>query len=186
MDISMTKTLNTIILLTFLLLCSGCYSGISGKVVDGVNGKPLEGAVVLAQWTKTHGFPGLISHTVYKIEETETDKEGVFSIAGVYNLFVDPPEMVIYKKGYVPWRNDMDFMNPTWKHYEKNKWQNNFTYKLAPWKEEYSKMMLDGFVNVGFMTFKVNNNDIPKFSELQKVLRKDAQPEIELKWKPKK
>jgi hypothetical protein len=179
MDIFMTKTFHTIILLTFLLQCSGCYPRISGKVVDGVNANPLEGAVVLAQWTKTHGFPGLTSHSVYKIEETETDKEGVFSIAGVYNPFVDPPRMVIYKKGYVPWRNDMNFMNPTWKHYEKNIWQDDMTYRLDHWKDEYSKMMLDDFIDIGIDV----SSKVPKFQQIKIETGRDAQPERELKWK---
>ena len=58
----MTRTLYLIILIMVFIACSGCYSGINGKVVDGITGNPLEGAVVLAQWTKTHGLPGLASH----------------------------------------------------------------------------------------------------------------------------
>ena len=181
------KTLHTTILLTFVLLCSGCYTDISGKVADGVTGNPLEGAVVLAQWTKTHGKLGLgTNHTLYKIVETETNEEGMFFLSGVDTPFVDPPEMVIYKKGYVPWRNDRDFMHPTWRSYEKNIWQNKLTYKLAPWKEEYSKVMVEAFVATGILSFMVGNNKIPKFKALQSELRKEERAERKLKWEQKK
>ncbi len=178
----MTKTLK-IMIIAILFQLTGCYSGISGKVVDGVTGNPLEGAVVLAQWTKTHGLPGLVSHSVYKIEETETDKEGLFSLSGAYSPFVDPPEMVIYKKGYVPWRNDMDFMNPTWKHYEKNIWQGDLTYRLDPWKETYSKMRLSDFVDGGIIGSDFNKT--PRFSKLKSELRQNARDEIDKVWEIK-
>lgn len=179
----MTKTLKLFIIALFLQL-TGCYSGISGKVVDGVTGNPLEGAVVLAQWTQTHGLPGLSYHSVYKIEETETDKEGLFTLAGVYYPFVSRPEMVIYKKGYVPWRNDRSFMNPKWTEYKKNIWQNDMTYRLDIWKVEYSKDMLDGFIDIGLIG--ANSTSTPKFSDIKSDIRKEAQPERELKWKQKK
>jgi hypothetical protein len=125
-----------IFIIAIILPLTGCgYPGISGKVVDGVTGMPLEGAVVLAQWTKTHGFPGLTSHTVYKIEETETDKEGMFSLSGVYSPTVNGPAMVIYKKGYVPWRNDMTFEKM--ETYDNVIWQDNMTYRLEHWKENW-------------------------------------------------
>jgi hypothetical protein len=164
-------------ILSVVLLLTGCYPGISGWVVDGVTGNPLEGAVVLAQWTQTNGLPGLTSHSVYKTEETETDKKGMFSLAGVYYPFVDRPEMVIYKKGYVPWRNDMDFFNPTWRHYEKNIWQDNLTYRLNRWKEGYSKEKLDGFICGGIDI----SSKIPIFQKRQIELSKEVQQEIDLK-----
>jgi hypothetical protein len=103
--------------------------------VDATTGKPLEGAIVLAQWTKTGGLPGLTSNAPYAVKETETDKDGMFHMSGVYYPLVDQPELVIYKKGYVPWRNDSDFMDPNWKKYDKNIWQNNMTYKLNLFKK---------------------------------------------------
>jgi hypothetical protein len=173
----MTKTLKLFII-TILFQLTGCgYPGISGKVVDGVSGMPLEGAVVLAQWTKTHGMPGLTSHSVYKIEETETDKEGMFSLSGAYSPFLDPPEMVIYKKGYVPWRNDMDFMNPTWKHYEENIWQNNMTYKLNIFADKYTYGRLYSFLDYSIMGR--GGTETPIFSELMRKISILEQAEIE-------
>lgn len=176
--------LTKLLMITFMFLLTGCYPGINGKIVDGVTGNPLAGAVVLAQWTTTGGLPGLTHHSVYKIEETETDKEGKFYMSGVYNPFVDPPKMVIYKKGFVPWRNDRDFMNHTWELYDDIIWRNGMTYRLAHWREEYSKHMLDGFIDVGLIG--ANATSTPKFSDIKSEIGKEAQPEIELMWKPKK
>lgn len=87
---------------------SKIYLPIIGTVIDAESGRPIEGAVVLAQWTKTHGF-GEYYHTVYKIEETQTSNDDKFTIAGANNPFVDVPILVIYKKEYIAWRNDILF-----------------------------------------------------------------------------
>jgi hypothetical protein len=170
-------TIKAIILIAFVTLLSGCYPGISGKVVDGLTGNPLEGAVVLAQWTTTGGLPGLTHHTVYQIEESETDKEGKFSISGVYNPFVDPPKMVIYRKGYVPWRNDSDFMNPTWELYDNIIWKNGLTYKLKYLKEPYSKLRLDMFVGHGVIGASFNQT--PIYSKIMSELSRESQIEVD-------
>lgn len=164
-------------------LLTGCYPGISGKVVDGLNGNPVEGAVVLAQWTTSGGLPGLTHHKVYKITETETNKEGEFSFSGVYNPFVDPPQMVIYKKGYVPWRNDMDFKDKNWTLYDDIIWKNNMTYKLEHWKEEYSKLKRYDFISIGFIG--ANYTYTPQFQKIMNELDDEAKPERDLKWKKK-
>jgi hypothetical protein len=40
----------------FVLIFSGCgYPQITGRIVDSVSGQPVEGAVVLVEWTKTYG-----------------------------------------------------------------------------------------------------------------------------------
>lgn len=175
-------TIKTIILIAVVTLLSSCYPGISGKVVDGLTGNPLEDAVVLAQWTTTGGLPGLTHHTVYQIEESETDKEGKFSISGVYNPFVDPPKMVIYKKGYVPWRNDSDFTNPTWELYDNIIWKNGLTYKLVVWKAEYSKEALSLFLNIMGADF----NNTPKYSNIKSEAFREGQAEVDARRKGKK
>ena len=86
-------------ILAILSFTSGCYLGITGTVIDAETQLPIQGAVVLAQWTDSHGI-GLTYHTVHKIEETETNKDGKFSLSGVYSPFVDTPVLVIYKNGY--------------------------------------------------------------------------------------
>lgn len=167
----------SIVALMFLL--TGCYPGIRGKVVDAVTGNPLEGAVVLAQWTTTWGF-GLTYHKLYKIVETETDKEGSFSLSGVYNPFVDQPSMVIYKKGYVPFRNDMiSFENRRRK--SKVIWEDNGVYSLSNWENKYSQLTLDVFVGSGIIGSDFNVT--PKFSTIQAELSRASQKEVDQKKK---
>lgn len=125
------------ILIAMLSLISGCYFGITGRVIDAETNQPIEGAIVLAQWTKTHGL-GLTYHSVYKIMETETDKNGKFSISGAYSPFVDAPMLVIYKKGYVAWRNDIVFPGFL-KRTDYGTWENNYVYKLEKYREGYSR-----------------------------------------------
>ena len=48
------------ILLVFMV--TNCSAEITGTVVDAETGKPIEGAVVLVEWTMTKGVPGM-SHT---------------------------------------------------------------------------------------------------------------------------
>jgi len=101
-----------ILSLFFLILsvsgCSASSKGISGTVVDAENGKPIEGAVVLVEWTRKTGIGD--KHTVsVKVVEKVTDKEGNFKVYGSIDPFVDPPTIVIYKKDYVAWRNDFVF-----------------------------------------------------------------------------
>jgi len=45
----------TLILLTLACL-SGCYFPISGQVIDAETLQPIEGAVVLVEWTKVRGL----------------------------------------------------------------------------------------------------------------------------------
>ena len=49
-----------------LLILMGCYSGITGRVIDSETQQPIENAIVIAQWVKTRCL-GECGHTVYKI-----------------------------------------------------------------------------------------------------------------------
>lgn len=125
------KKIFALFVITILLLAYGCnfYGGIKGTVVDNASGKPIEGAVVVAQWTKEHGM-GDVTHTLHKITETLTDKEGNFSLTGTIGFLLQPPEMIVYKDGYIPWRNDMGYPGGR-DIYRKNKeWNNHQTYGL--------------------------------------------------------
>ena len=139
---------------------TSCYLPISGKVIDADTQQPIEGAVVLVEWNEQHGF-GLTYHTVYKTAETETNKEGKFSLPGAYSLFVDQPYLVIYKSGYVAWRNDDIFPD-----YEKrsngDRWRHNSVYKLEKFKDEYSLFKHSMFMDTGIMD--MNFYRIPKFA----------------------
>lgn len=176
----MNRTLKLIVI-AFLFLLAGCYPGINGKVVDATTGKPLEGVIVLAQWTKTGGLPGLTSSAPYAIRETETDKDGIFHISGVYYPFVDQPELVIYKEGYTPWRNDMDFKDMV--KYDKNIWQNNITYKLNYLNKGYAIDWLRIFVTSGIIGSSAGKT--PMFSKIESELFSKSQVEADKKRKSK-
>jgi len=133
------------------MIFTGCghYSPIKGKVIDSTTGKPIEGALIVAQWTKKHGF-GLTYHTLSLITETVTDSEGVFEIKKTPNdIFVEPPEMIIYKEGYIPWRNDSIF--PSCDLVKKNEWKNNVIYKLDVFTNKYTARQLWEFLDTGII-----------------------------------
>jgi hypothetical protein len=157
--------------ISILLLVTGCYPSITGTVVDAKTGEPVEGAIILAQWTQSHGI-GLTYHTVYKVLETETDKAGRFSIPGVYSFFVDSPILVIYKKSYVAWRNDLGF--PEFKRRTDFKWQDNFIVRLERFKEDFSRDQHHMFLVHGIMGSSLEKT--PKYykaesGELEEALR---------------
>ena len=120
-----------IILLTF-----SCYAEIDGTVVDAETGKPIEGAVVLVEWTKTKGLPGMTYHELYKVLEALTDKEGRITISGVFDPLVDPPDITIYKQGYVAWNNKSIF--PDYRKRSDFKLRNNYVFELEKFKREYT------------------------------------------------
>lgn len=83
-----------------------------GQVLDAETKQPIEGAVVVAVWTKR--YLGLVhSPVVFEAaKETLTDGNGEFVIPGytltsIFGYFgVQPPEITIFKPGYgdFPWR----------------------------------------------------------------------------------
>lgn len=127
------KTYYLVLIIALFFLTSGCYaSDITGTVVDAETGKPIEGAVVLAEWTKTKGL-GLTSTESYKVVEVVTDKDGKFAVSGVSTPFVNPPHLTIYKKGYVAWNNE--FIFPDYKKRTDFKWQSGHVFRLEQFKE---------------------------------------------------
>jgi len=155
---------------------SGCYPGITGRVIDSETQMPIEGAIVLAQWTMTRGLPGLAYHTLYKSVETETDKDGKFSLSGVYSPFVDVPRLVICKKGYVTWRNDYIFPDYN-KRTDYNIWQSGYEYRLDQFKSEYSIGKHSMFMDLGIMD--IDFNRIPKFANAVRDESIRARPELD-------
>ena len=107
-----------------ILLNSGCYANMSGTVIDAETGKPIEGAVVLVEWTKAEGVPGLTSTKSYKVVEAVTDKDGKFTVENVKKILIDPPDVTVYKKGYVAWNNEYIF--PDYRKREDFKWEEWF------------------------------------------------------------
>ena len=124
------------LILFIYVLTTGCCPGINGTVVNAETGKPIEGAVVLVEWTKTKGLPGMPYTESYKVIEAVTDKEGNFRISGVYNPFIDPPYVTVYKKGYVAWNSRIIF--PDYRNRTDFKWGKTYTFKLEHFKPEYS------------------------------------------------
>jgi len=134
-------------ILAILLLCliTGCEGPITGIVVDAETGKPIEGAVILVEWTIVKGLPGLTHTESYKVVEVVTDKDGKASITGVANPLVDPPRVTVYKKGFVAWNNE--FIFPDWKKRTDFKWLNNYVFKLEKFRPDYSYDKHQDFVS---------------------------------------
>src|SRR3990172_7997079 len=124
------------LLLFLIFFTTGCYGTITGTVVDAETGKPMEGAVVLVEWTKTKGM-GLTYTESYKVIEVVTDKDGKATISGVFNPLVDPPDVTVYKKGYVAWNNKYIF--PDYKKRADFKWENGAVVGLERFKEGHSR-----------------------------------------------
>lgn len=157
------KSLRAFLLIFILVVTSGCYySNINGKVVDNATGQPIEGAVVVAQWVKTRGIPGMPIHDLHKITETLTNKEGTFSISGTFGVLIDPPEMIIYKGGYIPWRNDMIFPGGRDSLAKDHEWKNNVTYALDIINDKFTTEQLSQFINHGI----IGLGDVPIFHKI--------------------
>ena len=117
-------------------------------VIDAETGKPVEGAIALAQWFRAGGggmFEGGVD-VLAKAVETYSDKEGKIYIRGSWGLhiFSSSPRLTIYKPGYVLWdcrricptnmpRTDFDENHRTVKLL-------NFDTETSTWVEKYSKL----------------------------------------------
>lgn len=122
------KTAHLILFITIIFLTSNCSAGMTGTIVDAETDKPIEGAVVHVEWTKTKGIPGLTYGETYKIAEAVTDKDGKFSISEFLRPPVNPPTVVVYKRGYVAWRNN--FIFPDYQRREGFQWKDNNVIEL--------------------------------------------------------
>ena len=158
-------------LILFLLFgIIGCYATITGTVVDSETGEPIEGSVVLVEWTKTKGLPGLTYHEVYKIIEVITDKDGRFTISGTYSPLVDTPEVVIYKKGFIAWRND--FIFPGFKKRTDFKYKSGVVIKLEKFKDAHSREEHIDFIEYGVHLYKTNERILDSAIQWERTLSK--------------
>ncbi len=162
------RAMRAILSLLLILTISGCYPEITGTVLDAETGAPIEGAIVFVQWTKTKGLPGLTYHEIYKILEVETDKDGKFTISGTLSPFVDSPEVVIYKRGYIAWRND--FIFPGWKKRTDFKYQNDILIKLEKFKEGSSHKEHLDFIDYG-VSYHMSDPKNPRNRKLENAIR---------------
>ena len=121
---------------------SGCYSPITGRVVDAETGVPIEEAIVLVEWTKKHGFGDSVTES-FKVVEALSDKYGNVSIEGCNSPFVEPPDVTVYKKGYVAWSNRWIF--PTNEKRQNFQWTKT-TFRLELFKPEYSYIDHTSFI----------------------------------------
>jgi len=96
--------------LFIMLIVSGCYLPMTGTIIDAETKAPIEGAVVLVEWTKVKGI-GFTYTESYKVAETTSDKDGKFHLPGCICVGTDEPDVTIYKKGYVAWNNKYIFPN---------------------------------------------------------------------------
>jgi hypothetical protein len=119
--------------------------GPTAIVLDAETGKPVEGAVALAQWhsTTAGGIEGP-SESLSKAKEAYSDKDGKVFIKGYWgvNIFLKSPRLTIYKPGYVIW--DSKEICPI---YEKRKDfdSNNRTVKLLKFETEAARWLKEGY-----------------------------------------
>ncbi len=137
-------------ILPLLLILSGCYFPMSGRVIDAETHQPIEGAVVLVEWTKTHGFGEYWTES-YKVFETLSDKEGKVNLPGCYSPFVNAPDVTVYKKGYVAWNNKLIF--PHYKRRATPVWGSAMTFNLERFLTRYTyidhRLFVSGAAHLG-------------------------------------
>ena len=130
------------------------YFPIEGTVIDAETNQPVEGAVVLVEWSITPtAWIGLPTTYSYKVIETVSDKSGKFKIKDyVLNPIVEKPDLAIYKAGYVCWSDRYIF--PDNKERKDFKWSDHYTFNLERFKPEYSYEKHTSFIhraiNLGF------------------------------------
>jgi hypothetical protein len=74
-----------------------------GKIIDAETGTPIEGVVVLGEWSKVAATPAGGVSSYYDAQETVTDKNGEFEIPGLGLKIlsnVAPMNVLIFKAGY--------------------------------------------------------------------------------------
>ena len=96
-------------LLLLALASVGCARMVQGRVLDAETRQPIQGAVVVGVWTTLSGLPGLHSHKLVGVRETETDADGQFALERLRSSGLDGEgdgqAIAVYKFGYVAWSN---------------------------------------------------------------------------------
>ncbi len=133
-----------------LSIIAGCYVPITGHIIDAETQQPIEGAVVLVEWTKTHGYGDHWTES-YKVVEAVSDNDGKVKLEGCFCPFTNPPDVTVYKKGYVAWNNKYIF--PRYTTRKDFNWQYGFVHKMESFKKEYSYrdhvLFIHGCINYG-------------------------------------
>ncbi|TAL26586.1 MAG: hypothetical protein EPN94_02985 [Nitrospirae bacterium] len=143
-----------ILILVLAVYVSRIYFPIDGTIVDAETKLPIEGAVVLVEWSITPmAWLGMPTTTSYRVIETMSDKSGKFKIkAYVLNPIVNKPDLTIYKAGYVAWSSQIIF--PNRRNRTDFKWRDHYAFSLERFKPEYSYEKHTSFIhraiNLGF------------------------------------
>ena len=163
-----SKYVLSVLTFIFALALVGCAAppakDVSGVVVDAKTGEPVEGAVAIAEWNVTKGV-GHTYHDVVKVEEVVTGKDGRFFISAPTKGPFNKPYVVVYKPGYVAWRNDDIF--PSWEKRKDFKFGRDVKIELEEFKEGYSREQHHVFMGSGFIGASFNK--VPVFSEYKNV-----------------
>ena len=149
MEVTAMRTKSLFILCSFSLLLAGCYFPITGRVIDAETNAPIEGVVVLVEWTKTHGI-GDHSTESYKVMEVLSDKEGKIRLEGCYSPFVNAPHITVYKKGYVAWNDEYIF--PGYSKRGGFTWKSNFVFDLSRYDNKYAHSQHIDFIRMCMRT----------------------------------
>jgi len=131
-------TANRLGLLFFIaMLMGGCgyYPPINVMVIDAETKQPIDGAVLLAQWSKTHGY-GLTADVNFKVVEAVSDENGNVQVEGLSAMGVNPPKVAVYKRGYVGWSSQHIF--PGFKLRKSFVWREGYVFGLLRFNPEYS------------------------------------------------
>ena len=162
-----------LLMAVLLLLFSGCVSLVyyegnyHGKVIDSETLQPIEGAVVMAVWSKMYGTAGGPVYKYYDARETLTDRNGEFSIRGMgprAMTHLQKMDIVIFKAGY-------DYLDrSTWEELKKDErilWEGEKA--IVPLKKISMEQRSKRFV-------PYIDGDVPM--EKQELFRKEIKKEI--------
>ncbi len=144
------------------------YHTITLDVIDAETSEPIQGAVLLAQWTKT-SMTVERSSVNFKVIEVLSDEKGQFTIPGFYESGVDKPRLVVYKKGYVAWRDDFKFMD--YKNRKKPfRWRSGNVVELERYSGSKTKELI--FKHYDFITGGYSSG-VPSDGIFKQALRGD-------------
>jgi hypothetical protein len=95
---------------------------------------------------------GLTITKTYAVNETVTDANGEFRVKGVFRPLLNHPQIAIYKKGYICWFSFSIFPERHRRtHWKENfPWKSGQTYRLEPFKEEYTYTEHTSFIRHAF------------------------------------
>jgi hypothetical protein len=156
------------LVISTVLIIGGCSGPLTGVIIDAETKQPIEGALIHAQWNAVKGF-GLTHTETYGIQEVKSNREGKFRIPGVILLAPDinPPLVIIYKRGYVAWDPEAVFRFPTEDIQRRDdfKWAKDVVIEMEKFKIEYSHAMHLSFIDGGGIDLSEEFKDTIKWEK---------------------